>query len=59
MIPAEYFDIFGTIGFAILLYIGMSLRKKEKNASRIIIIISTIGLLIDLYVVINKFIFGG
>jgi len=58
MIQPEIFDILGIAAFIILLYVGMSLRKKEKMASKIIIIIGLLGLCADLYVVISKFILG-
>lgn len=56
MINAETFDIFGIIGFLILLVIGLKIRKKVKRESWIIIIISIIGLSIDTYIVLTKFI---
>ncbi len=56
MINAETFDIFGIIGFLILLVIGLKIRKKVKRESWIIIIISIIGLSIDTYIVLAKFI---
>ena len=56
MIPAEFFDIFGLIGFAILLIVGISIRKKVKKEALIVIIISIIGLIVDGYVVLTKFV---
>ncbi len=58
MIQPEYLDIAGIAAFTVLLYIGMSLRKKEKKASNIVIIIALLGLAADLYIVISKFILG-
>jgi len=58
MIRPEFFDIFGIVTFIILLYIGVSLRKKEKVLSKIVIAIGLLGLATDLYVVISKFILG-
>ncbi len=56
MIDAEFFDIFGFIGFVILLITGISIRNKVKKQSLIIIIISLIGLIVDGYIVLTKFI---
>lgn len=56
MISAEFFDIFGFIGFLILLTTGISIRKKVKNQSLIIIVISVIGLIVDGYIVLKNFI---
>ena len=58
MIQAEFFDIFGFIGFLILLITGISIRKKAKTQSLIIIVISIIGLIIDGYIILNNFILG-
>lgn len=58
MISAEFTDIFGFIGFLILLITGISIRKKAKIQSLIIIAISAIGLIIDGYIVLNNFIIG-
>jgi hypothetical protein len=58
MIPPEFFDILGIATFTVLLYIGVSLRKKEKVLSKIVIAIGLLGLAIDLYIVISKFILG-
>jgi len=56
MISAEFFDIFGFIGFLILLITGLSIRKREKIASLVIIIISLIGAVVDGYIIITNFI---
>ena len=58
MIKPEYFDLAGILTFGVLLYIGVSLRKKEKSLSKIVIAIGLLGLATDLYVVISKFILG-
>lgn len=55
MISAEFMDIFGVIGFVILLITGISLLKKEKFKALIIVIISGLGLIVDLYIVISRF----
>ena len=50
-----FFDIFGLIGFMILLIIGLRLSKrrvkKVKYLGRVITIISMIGLIISFYIV--------
>lgn len=56
MVSAEFFDIFGFIGFLILLIIGLSIRKREKLASWIIIAISVIGVIVDGYIILTNFI---
>lgn len=56
MVSAEIFDIFGFIGFLILLFTGLSIRNKVKKASWIIIIISSLGLVIDGYIILTNFI---
>jgi hypothetical protein len=58
MIRPEFMDIFGSIGFLILLITGISIRKKVKIQSWIIIVISIIGLIVDGYIVITNFILG-
>lgn len=58
MIQAEFFDIFGLIGFLILLITGISIRKKVKAQSLIIILISAVGLIVDGYIVLKNFILG-
>ena len=55
MASAEFFDIFGFIGFLILLGIGISLIKINKKKAIIIIAISLIGLIVDGYIVLTKF----
>ena len=59
MVGAEFFDIFGFVGFLILLVTGFLIRKKEKVASWVIIGISLIGLIVDGYVIVKSFIIGG
>ena len=56
MVRAEFFDIFGFIGFLILLATGISILNTEKVASLIIIVISILGTIVDGYVVLTKFI---
>jgi len=56
MISAEFFDIFGLVGFLILLITGWIIRKRERTASLIIMIISLLGIIIDGYIVITRFI---
>ncbi|MEK6917351.1 MAG: hypothetical protein AABW51_00195 [Nanoarchaeota archaeon] len=56
MVKAEFMDIFGVIGFLILLITGISIIKEVKLASLIIIIISSLGLIVDSYIVIKTFI---
>jgi hypothetical protein len=59
MIPPEFFDIFGLMGFVILFFIGLRIikEKKLKNYGQIILLISSIGIIADLYSVITNFIF--
>ncbi|OGJ11944.1 hypothetical protein A3K62_01515 [Candidatus Pacearchaeota archaeon RBG_16_35_8] len=56
MVKAEFFDIFGFIGFVVLLITGLSIKNEIGIRAWIIIIISLIGLIIDGYVVLTKFI---
>lgn len=60
MVKAAFFDIFGIIAFIILLYIGMKFSKYKirhiKIGGYLLIVIGTIGLLVDLYNVIYNFI---
>ena len=56
MVGAEFFDIFGFLGFFILLATGILIRKKVKKESLIIIAISLIGLIVDGYIVLVNFI---
>jgi len=58
MIQPEYFDILGIFTFGVLLYVGISLKKREKVFSIILIVIGILGLIIDGYNLINKFILG-
>ena len=57
---AEFFDIFGFVGFVILSYIGIGLikYKRHKNKGYIILIISLLGLIVDGYVVIKTYVLG-
>lgn len=58
----EFFDIFGIIGFTILLFFGIKLfRRKNKTvkySGLIITLISLIGLIVDLYIVLNSYVFN-
>jgi len=56
MLPAEFFDIFGFIGFLILLVTGVSIRKKVRKEALVIIVISLIGLIVDGYIVLTNFV---
>ena len=59
-INAEFMDIFGLIGFIILLFLGIRIfqlgGEPLKIYAYIIILISLIGILIDGYIVITTFI---
>ena len=56
MVNAEFFDTFGFIGFLILLIIGISVIDIIKTKAFIIIIISLMGLIVDGYIILTKFI---
>jgi len=56
MIKAEFFDIFGFMGFILLLIIGVSIINEVGTKAWIVIIISLIGLIVDGYIVLTKFI---
>ena len=56
MVKAEFFDIFGFIGFLILLVIGISIMNIVKTEALIIIVVSLTGLIVDGYIVVTKFI---
>jgi len=60
---AEFMDIFGLMGFAILLFSGIKVFKsKDKSIKKygaIVIAISIIGLIVDGYIVTTTFILGG
>jgi hypothetical protein len=58
VVPAQNFDVVGLFMFVVLLIVGISLRKKELNASMIIVIIAVLGLIADSYSVITNFITG-
>lgn len=58
MIPAQDFDFLGLITFTVLIFLGISLRKRETSTSIILIIIGVCGLIIDSYSVITNFILG-
>lgn len=60
MVQKLIYYIIGIVGFIILLFIGMKLSKYKTKSAKIggyvLIIISTIGLLIDLYGLIYNYI---
>lgn len=58
MIPAEYFDIFGLIGFIILFCIGLRIarEKKLRYHGYVVLLISLAGMIIDAYSIIANFI---
>lgn len=62
MIPAEYFDIFGFIGFLILVIAGIWMLTSKKRVpfwmKLVILVIGIIGLIVDGYIVIKTFIIG-
>lgn len=55
MVNASFFDIFGVIGFVILLYVGLKLSKyktkKIKITGYVVLGVSLVGLIVDLYTV--------
>ena len=59
MVSAAFFDIFGIIAFIILIYMGMKFSKYKlkhiKIGGYILIVLGTIGLIVDLYNVIYNF----
>jgi len=56
IINPGYFDILGMFTFGVLLYVGISIRKKEKTFSLALIIIGVLGLIIDGYCILYNFI---
>lgn len=60
MTSAEFFDIFGFMGFAILLFLGIKvLKSKDKSIRKygaIVLAIAILGLIIDGYIVLTNFI---
>lgn len=60
MINPEFFDIFGLVGFLILLFSGIKvINSKDKSIKKyglIITIISILGIIIDGYVILRKFV---
>lgn len=62
-LTAEFFGIFGILGFIIILIIGILIKSKRKNLSKkdlnliafILIIIGIIGLAVDMLMVWKKF----
>lgn len=55
-INAEFFDVFGFVGFLVLFFIGLTTRNLIGIKAWIIIIISLIGLIADGFIVINSFV---
>jgi hypothetical protein len=60
MVQTLFLNILEIIGFIILLYIGMKFSKYKIKHTRIvgyiIIVVSTAGLLLDLYNLIHNYI---
>ena len=58
MIPAQFFDVFGLIGFVILFYVGTKIIKEKKLRSKgyMILIFSIIGIIVDSYNVLVNYI---
>jgi len=60
MMTAAFMDIFGFIGFAVLLIMGIGISRAKKLKIRregdVVIIIAIIGLLVDGYIVLTNFI---
>jgi hypothetical protein len=60
MVEAAFFDIFGIFAFTILLYIGMKFSRYKlkhiKLGGYVLIIIATLGLIVDTYNVMHKYI---
>ena len=59
VVEPAFFDIFGIFAFSFLLYMGIKFSKYKLKYIRIggylLIVISTIGLVVDLYNVIYKY----
>ncbi len=62
MIPAEFFDIFGVLGFIVLVAAGIWMLTSEKRVpfwmKILILIFGLIGLIVDSYIVIKTFVLG-
>jgi hypothetical protein len=60
MVQSLLLNIIGILGFVILLYIGMRISKYKtalvKVGGYLLIVISTILLLVDLYILIHNYI---
>lgn len=56
MTPA-FFDIFGFLGFIILFFIGLKIakNKKLKNYGLVILVISSIGIIVDGIIVLMAY----
>ena len=56
---AEFFDIFGMLGFLILFICGIKIikskEKRIKTCGYIVILISVIGFLVDSFIVIKNY----
>jgi hypothetical protein len=62
MASAAFFDIFGLVAFAILLYLGIKLLKIKSVPDWIgslITAIAVMGLVVDGVIVFRTYIFGG
>ena len=63
MIKPIFLEIIGILGSVIVLYLGLKLSKHQSKKIKIIgyilIVIGLLGLLIDLYKVINEYIIPG
>ena len=62
MISAEYFDIFGFVGFLILVIAGIWMLTSKKRVpfwmKLVILVIGITGLIVDGYIIIKNFIIG-
>ena len=56
MIKPILFDILGIPVFVLLFIIGIRLRKKARIESKILIIISVFGFIMDSYNILNSFV---
>jgi uncharacterized membrane protein len=59
--PPEFFDIFGILVFIFLFYIGFLIYTKKEipdYTGFIILLISILGLIVDGYLVLNKYFLG-
>ena len=60
MVQTLFFYIFSILGFTILLYIGMKLSKHKIKSMKILgyflMVIGTLGLILDFYNLIHRYI---